>query len=89
MEAKQICPICGNELIIKDIDLFIQKLNESWEVTKPIFEHLPEEQQKEIKEKNNITNIKEQLEKQGYIKMSCLPCHTKMAWEMQKKMGMI
>jgi len=86
MEARQICPLCGNEFIIKNVELYIQKINESWDVIKPQFEHLPEDQQKEIKERNNIINIKEQLEKQGYIKAPCLPCHTKMAWEIQLKM---
>lgn len=86
MKAKQICPLCGNEFIIKDVELFMKKVNEAWEVIKRIFEDLPEEQQKEIKERNSIINIKEHLEKQGYIKVPCLPCHTKMSWEIQLNM---
>lgn len=86
-EAKMICPLCENEFIIKNIELFMEKLEESWQVIKPIFEHLPKDQQDEIKKKNNIINIKEQLEKQGYIKAMCLPCHTKMSWATQLKLG--
>ncbi len=83
MEATQVCPMCGNEIRIKDIELFMQKMNEAWELIKPIYVDLPLEMQQEIKEKNSIINIKECMDEKGHFRAVCQPCMNIMSWKLQ------
>lgn len=79
---KQICTECGNELIIKDFDLFMRKLRDSWALasSKFKFEELPEDIKKHIREQNKEEYILKSLEK-GYVKFCCNPCSAILFYE--------
>ncbi len=79
---KQVCPECGNELIIKDFDLFMSRLRDSWAMasSKFKFEELPEDVKKSIREQNREGYILESLKK-GYVKFMCNPCSAIIFWE--------
>lgn len=90
--AKMICCLCENEFIIKDIDLYMERINESWNVMENIIKKFPEAQREKIRntvlEHNNMKNMKKQLKEKGHIRALCLPCCTKMSWSQQLKLGL-
>ncbi len=79
---KQICPMCNNEFIIKDFNLFMEKLRDSWALasSKFKFKELPKEQQEFIKKQNREEIIIKALEK-GFVKMVCQPCNVLLFYE--------
>ncbi len=83
---KQICPECNNELIIKDFDLFMERLRDSWAIASMgfNFEDLPEEQKEQIRKQNREEYISEHLKK-GYVRFVCNPCSAILFWEGVKK----
>lgn len=86
--AKQVCPICGNEFIIKDVELFLEVTNEAWEmVRKGNPEAFSKQLESEIYRKNSPDNIKKEIEKKGYFTGFCQPCMSRLAWSLQLKMG--
>lgn len=87
ISAKQICPICGNEFIIKDIELFLERTEEAWNIVKKVVSD-PEKLEKEIYKRNNIDTIKKHLKEKGYITAWCQPCMSKMSWSKQLELGL-
>lgn len=83
---KQICPECNNELIIKDFDLFMSKLRDSWAIASTgfNFEELPQDQKDFIRNQNSEEYITETLKK-GYVKFCCNPCSSILFWQGVKK----
>lgn len=84
---KQICPFCKNEFIIKDFDLFMNKLRDGWALasSKFHFEELPKEQQDFIRNQNNEERIERLLIEKGYINMICEVCNVILTWETMRE----
>lgn len=89
ISAKQICPICDNEFIIKDIELFLERTEEAWNIVKKA---LPEAHKKqmehEIYKRNNVELIKKHLKEKGYFTAWCQPCMSKLSWSKQLELGL-
>lgn len=79
---RQVCPFCNNEFIIKDFDLFMNKLRDGWALasTRFHFKDLSKDQQDFIRKQHNEEAIEEKLTK-GYIKMICQVCNVIITWE--------
>ena len=89
ISAKQICPICENEFIIKDIELFCKINEEAWNIVKKLGPKTEEVMKKhEVYKKNSPEYIKKQLKEKGYFTGICQPCMSKMAWSQQLKLGL-
>lgn len=87
--AKQICPVCENEMIIKDIDLFCQINEEAWNIIKKGSPSSEEAMRKhEVYKRNSPEYIKKQLKEKGHFKAFCQPCMCKLGWSLQLKMGL-
>jgi len=87
--AKQICPVCDNEFIIKDIDLFLERMEEAWNVIKKALPNAYKRQMEdEIYKHNHPDNIKKHLKEKGYFIGFCQPCMSKMAWSKQLELGL-
>jgi len=86
--AKQVCPLCGNEFIIKDINLFFRITDEAWEIIKKAF---PKDYEKrisqEVYKRNNPETIKKSIEEKGYFTAFCQPCMSKITWSKQLNLG--
>lgn len=82
INIKQVCPSCSNEFIIKDFDLFMDKIRDSWALasTRFKFNDLPKHQQDFIRTQNNEEKIEESLKK-GYVKIICQPCGALLFYE--------
>ena len=84
ISAKQICPVCGNEFIIKDIDLYLERMEEAWNVVKKALpDSYKRQMEDEIYKRNHPDNIKKHLKEKGYFTGFCQPCMSKMAWSKQ------
>ena len=87
VSAKQICPVCGNEFIIKDIELFIERMDEAWNIVKKVVSD-PEKMGSQIYKHNNVDAIKKHLKEKGYFTAFCQPCMSKMSWSKQLELGL-
>ncbi|MFW6172610.1 MAG: hypothetical protein ACOC5T_02595 [Elusimicrobiota bacterium] len=87
-EAKQVCPICGNEFIIKDIDLYIERMNEAWEIVKKALpEAYAKQAESEIYKRNHPDKIRQHIKEKGYFTAFCQPCMSKLSWSKQLGTG--
>ena len=75
-----VCIHCGGKFIIKDLELFIEKMSEASETLKEILDIDDEHKLSVMLAKNNIINIEEILKERGHIRMACIPCHLKNSW---------
>lgn len=87
ISAKQVCPVCGNEFIIKDIELFLERLEEAWNILRKAIPN-PEKLDNEIYKHNNIDVIKKCLKEKGYFTAFCQPCMSKISWSAQLGLGL-
>jgi hypothetical protein len=86
--AKQVCPVCGNEFIIKDIDLYLERLNEAWDI---VIEHNPgikEKYKHEIYKRNNPEYIRKHVDENGFFTAFCQPCMNKISWSSYLGLGL-
>lgn len=83
MEAKLICPHCGNESIVKDIGLFINMNEKAWELLELLIKKLPEDMRNEVAKKNNVHNLKKELEEKGHLRVFCSPCISYVQWKIE------
>lgn len=88
VSAKQVCPLCGNEFIIKDIDLFLEKTEEAWNIVKKALPpgDVRMRLDNEVYKRNNPDAIRKVLKEKGFITAWCQPCMSKISWA--KQLGM-
>lgn len=87
--AKQICPVCENEFIIKDIDLYLERMEEAWNVVKKALpEAYKRQMEDEIYKRNHPDNIRKYIKEKGYFTGFCQPCMGKMSWSKQLELGL-
>ena len=81
-EAKMECIHCSGKFIIKDLELFIEKLSEASETLKRKINLKDDSEINKMLKMNNIIDAKKELEEKGILRMACIPCHLKESWEL-------
>ena len=79
-EAKIVCIHCEGKFIVKDLELFIEKLSEASEVMKRKLNLTDKNEINKLLKMNNIVDIREELKKKEHIRKACIHCNLKTSW---------
>jgi len=79
--AKQVCPICGNEFIVKDIELYLEIMNDAWESIKEAYpDGFTQQMNDEIYKRNHPDAIRKCIAEKGHFTGLCQPCMSLLSW---------
>lgn len=80
MEGKIVCPVCGNEFVVKDLELLVRRVEEAWNLVETLVD-VDDKTAEDIRRKNNIVNVKKEMKEKGFVSMLCQPCYAIMSWK--------
>lgn len=69
--VKVVCPVCG---VVWYKDSLKELLNEIEKLWKPWLKFMTEEQKEKLRSYNNLSRLREILEKRGFVQCFCLKC---------------
>lgn len=82
-DIRVVCIYCGQEFIMKNPQLFVEKMDEAARIISKVMGKDMYEIAPEAYEMNNMPNIRRQLEEKGHIRMMCMACHAISSWSIQ------